>query len=181
MGSSIPAPNFQWVGQQLNSGASRLGGHQMNGDNSAPGFDDAGTADAGTHDAALYFAYSATLRIFATDLDLDFVTATLGFEPTSTFRVGQNRTPVSTPSKHNAWHLASGLPEEEPLAAHIDALWQRLRPIQKQVFELKTRATIDVFLGYRSNCDHAGFEIPAASLEMFTSLDIPFEVSVIIA
>jgi hypothetical protein len=40
---------------------------------------------------------------------------------------------------------------------------------------------VDVFLGYRSNCDHAGVEVPHESLEMFIELRIPFGVSIIIA
>jgi len=48
------------------------------------------------------------------------------------------------------------------------------------LLELKKSLTVDVFLGYRSSCDHAGIEVPHTSLEMFTELEIPFGVSIII-
>jgi hypothetical protein len=37
-----------------------------------------------------------------------------------------------------------------------------------------------VFLGYRSNCETAGFEVPHTSLEMFTELQIPFGISIVV-
>ena len=40
--------------------------------------------------------------------------------------------------------------------------------------------TDDVFCGYRSNCDHAGFEVSHQCLELFRSLEVPFGVSVIV-
>jgi hypothetical protein len=39
---------------------------------------------------------------------------------------------------------------------------------------------VDVFLGYRSNCDTAGIEVPHTSLEMFSELQIPFGLSIIV-
>jgi hypothetical protein len=45
----------------------------------------------------IYFAYSATLRIFGTIPDLDEITRTLGIEPTHAHRRGERRTPSSAP------------------------------------------------------------------------------------
>ena len=45
----------------------------------------------------------------------------------------------------------------------------------------KQRLKIDVFCGYRSNCDHAGFEVSCKCLELFTALEVPFGVSVVVA
>ena len=45
---------------------------------------------------------------------------------------------------------------------------------------LKKTVLVDVFLGYRSNCDHAGIEIPHTSLEMFTELEISFGISIVV-
>lgn len=39
---------------------------------------------------------------------------------------------------------------------------------------------VDVFCGYRSNCDMAGFDVDYKCLELFTALEVPFSVSVII-
>jgi hypothetical protein len=40
--------------------------------------------------------------------------------------------------------------------------------------------TVDVFLGYRSDRDHAGVELPWQSLAMFVELQVPFEISIIV-
>ncbi len=45
---------------------------------------------------------------------------------------------------------------------------------------LKNVASVDVFLGYGSNVDTAGVEIPYTSLEMFIELEIPFGLSIVI-
>ena len=71
--------------------------------------------------------------------------------------------------------------ESEPLHVHIDSLWNAFREHKEYLLELKKDLTVDVFLGYRSNCDHAGVEVPHQSLEMFTELQIPFGLSIIVA
>ena len=38
---------------------------------------------------------------------------------------------------------------------------------KENLLNLKQQLTVDVFLGYQSNCDHAGVEVPYQSLEMF--------------
>lgn len=39
---------------------------------------------------------------------------------------------------------------------------------------------IDVFCGYRSNHGGAGFELASDALQIFTALDLPFGISIII-
>ena len=56
-----------------------------------------------------------------------------------------------------------------------------MRPEVDYLKSLKQRFKVDVFCGYRSNCDHAGFEVSHKCLELFTALEVPFGVSVIIA
>ena len=128
-----------------------------------------------------YFAHSATLRIFGEISDLDEITRALGLTPTDTHRRGDKKGPRSPGYPHDMWRYCAPVHEEEPLGAHIDALWERVRPHTSYLLDLKKRLTVDVFLGYRSNCDHAGIEVPHTSLEMFVSLQVPFGVSVIIA
>ena len=128
-----------------------------------------------------YFGYSATLRIFGDQLDLDGICCAMGLQPTASHRKGDRRGPRSPPYKHDMWTLSSNVSEECFLAEHIDSLWASVRDRQDYLLQLKKIATVDVFLGYRSNVDIAGFEIPHASLEMFVRLEIPFGVSVIIA
>ena len=138
--------------------------------------------DAGIEpDGPSYFAYGATLRIFGDALDFYEIGRTLGAEPTSSHRKGERRGPRSTPYKHDMWMLVADLPEERPLAEHIDALWAIIRDRSGYLRELKRVATVDVFLGYRSNVDTAGVEIPHTSLEMFVQLEIPFGLSIIVA
>ena len=129
----------------------------------------------------LYFAFSATLRIFAPQLDLDDITRSMHVDPSAVHRAGDRARPKSRPRPHDMWMFSPNVPEASPLAEHIDALWHAVRPNTTYLLELKRSAKVDVFLGYRSNSDTAGFEIPAASLEIFAALDIPFSVSVIVA
>jgi hypothetical protein len=132
-------------------------------------------------DEPLHFAYSATLRIHGDGLPFEEISLQLGVEPTHVHHKGEPRGHRSPPWRDDAWHLEAALPEAEPLARHIEALWQVLKPHAEYLRSLKQRYKVDVFCGYRSNCDHAGIEVPHTCLEMFTTLEIPFGVSIIIA
>jgi|SRR5579859_5636645 len=127
-----------------------------------------------------YFAYSATLRIFGDCLDLDDITHQLELTPTNSHPKGDRHSSRSAPYKHDMWAYEPPVPEEQPLEVHIDALWADSKHATAYLRTLKQIATVDVFLGYRSNTDHAGVSIPAASLEMFVELEIPFGLSIII-
>jgi hypothetical protein len=127
-----------------------------------------------------YFAYSATLRIFGTIDNLDEITDHLGFEPTLIHRKGEKRGPQSPPLPHDMWSYQPPLDEEEALEKHIDVLWTKLKPHTAYLLQLKDALTVDVFLGYRTNCDMAGIEVPHTALEMFTALQIPFGLSIIV-
>ncbi len=132
-------------------------------------------------DEPLYFAYSASLRIWGEALDLDDISRQLGVQPTMVRRRGERARPGSPVSKDDAWHFTVSLPEERPLHEHIDELWRTIRSAKAFLKELKKSVRVDVFLGYRSNCDHAGVQVPWTSLEMFVELEIPFGISVIVA
>lgn len=127
-----------------------------------------------------YFAYSATLRIFGLIPDLEEITNRLGVAPTRSRRRTDPRRPGLPPWKEDMWSYTAPVPEEQPLHVHIDTLWNTFRDRRDYLLELKQSLHVDVFLGYRSNCDQAGVEVPAASLEMFVALQIPFGVSIII-
>ena len=131
----------------------------------------------------IYFAHSASLRIFGVIPDLSEITRQLGIEPTSSHRCGDRKGPKSPPFSQDMWRFKSPVDETEPLMAHIDCLWNQIRDRKDFLLQLKKQpnVTVDVFLGYRSNCDHAGVEVPASSLEMFVELGIPFGLSIIIA
>ena len=127
-----------------------------------------------------YFAYSASLRIFGENLALDDITHQLSLTPTTSHRKGDRRGPRSTPYKHDMLSYTPPVSEEQPLEAHIDALWADIQHATTYLRALKHTATVDIFLGYRSNIDHAGVSVPATSLVMFIELDIPFGLSIII-
>lgn len=127
-----------------------------------------------------YFAFRATLRIFGDGLDFAAISSALGVEPTSHHRRGERRSATAEPYPHDLWSYTVPVKESEPLHQHIDALWRLLAPQTGFLLMLKESAVVDVFLGYRSNCDHAGIEVPAESLAMFQHLQIPFNLSVII-
>ena len=127
-----------------------------------------------------YFCFSACLRIFGDQLDLDAITAALDVDPTSFHRKGERRSPRSPPYKHDMWCLDAPLSEEEPLGRHLSWLYKTLRLKLDYLISLKDLATVDVFCGYRSNSPTAGFSVEHQALMIFEALDIPFCVSVIV-
>lgn len=140
-----------------------------------------GLVEGAESDEPPHFAYSAMLRIFADTLDFDEITRTLRVQPTATHRKGDRQGPRSPPYQHDMWTFTPTLSETRPLGDHIDSLWSAIRHSEGYLRNLKNDATVDVFLGYRSNVDHAGIEIPHTALEMFIRLEIPIGLSVIIA
>ena len=127
-----------------------------------------------------YFAYSATLRIFGDIANMDEISATLGLKPAHTHRKGEKRGNRAVEYRQDMWSYGPPLDKSEPLHRHIDALWLKLKPHKHYLLELKKSVRVDVFLGYQSNCDTAGIEVPHTSLEMFSELEIPFGVSIIV-
>jgi Domain of unknown function (DUF4279) len=127
-----------------------------------------------------YFAYTARLRIFGDDLDFNQISRRIGIQPTLCHRKGEKQGPRSPEFKHDLWSYSPPIAEDRPLEDHINALWEQIRPARDYLVSLKKIATVNVFLGYRSNIDHAGLEVPYTCLEMFTSLEIPFGVSIIV-
>ena len=134
----------------------------------------------GESEAENYFFYSATLRIFGDISDLDEVSSHLGLRPTSVHRKGDKRGPRGSGFSHDLWSYTVPVDKRQPLSEHIDALWTQLKPHRDYLVELKSCLRVDVFLGYQSNCDSAGVEVPFTSLEMFVELKIPLGVSIIV-
>lgn len=127
-----------------------------------------------------YFHHSATLRIHGDNVPFEELSQRLGVQPTHIHRRGVKRQ-SGVPWRDDAWHFQPPLAETEPLGRHLEALWSVVRPHVDYLKGLKQTCRVDVFCGYRSNCDLAGLEIPHHCLEMFMALEIPLGVSVIIA
>lgn len=127
------------------------------------------------------FAYHATLRIFNEGgLDFEEIGATLGLIPTTSGRRGERVGPRSPLNRGDIWMYRAPTPANGDLHEHIDELWNVLKPHTEFLRRLKERATVDVFLGYSSNIDHAGIKIPHASLEIFAALEVDFGLSIIV-
>jgi hypothetical protein len=127
-----------------------------------------------------YFAFSATLRIFGEALDLSEITRSMGLLPTRSYKKGDLIGPCGNLYSQDAWFYSAELPEEAPLDAHLQILWADVAPGRDFLLALKAKHKVDVFCGYRTNHGSAGFEVEAKSLAIFTALDIPFGVSVIV-
>jgi len=128
----------------------------------------------------IYQTFMVSLRISAEELPLEEITQVLGVQPTMQLRRGDRPRPRSPISKVARWHYRPPVPEERELSEHLRALWQVLAPHTDYLRDLKTRATVDIFCGYRSNHGGAGFEVAPDALQPFIALDIPLGVSVII-
>ncbi len=128
-----------------------------------------------------YFRYSATLRISGEKLNFDEINRALNLSPTYIHRKGGRPGPRSPQFKTDLWAYKSSISEERPLKEHIDSLWSDIKHAKEYLLSIKSKANVDVFVGYRSNNDMAGIEIPYTSLEMYTELQIPFGISIIVA
>jgi hypothetical protein len=131
-------------------------------------------------DDELYFVYSSTLRISGAINNFNEISEILELAPTYFHRKGEKRTEKSQPYQYDTWQYSPNIPEKKPLEEHINVLWDSLKHKKAEILKLKEKYKIDIFNGYRSNCDTAGFEVPYSCLEMFIELKISFGISVII-
>jgi AraC-like DNA-binding protein len=127
------------------------------------------------------FRYGASWRIFANIPDINEISRNLGVSPTYTHRKGDRRFRTAPESfEHDMWLYEVPLKDTEPLHVHIDALWDTFREHKAYLLRLKQNLKVDVFLSYTSDCDNAGIEVPHQSLEIFTELQVPFGLSIIV-
>lgn len=131
-------------------------------------------------DYELYFAHQATLQIFGRDLDFSEISRELGLKPTRTVRRG-DRSGLGRPYPRDGWFYQAPVAEEEGLGHHIDSLRHAVVGRVSYLKALKSHCEVRIFLGYRTNCETGGLEVPAESLRLFEELDVPFELSVIVA
>jgi len=130
-------------------------------------------------DEPVFFRFRASLRISGKGLEFDDISRTLGLTPTHQHRKGEPHGHGSR--RQDIWIYQAPIDKERPLDEHIMALWNAVRPHIPYLRELKRKFHVDVFCGYRSNSSTAGFEVDHRCLGLFTELDVPFGVSVIIS
>jgi Domain of unknown function (DUF4279) len=130
-------------------------------------------------DDGRWFRFSATLRIIGDIGDLDRVSAEMGVAPSHAHRRGEVRRPGRF-YDHDQWSYTPPVPEDEPLSVHLEALWQVVQPRLSYLKRLKERLTVDVFCGYNSNSCTSGFVVEHRALIIFTELEVPFGVSVVV-
>jgi hypothetical protein len=129
----------------------------------------------------IYYAFSATLRVFGDIENLDEISRMLGIQPTHSHRRGERRSARAEPYKHDMWSYKAPVPENHPLSEHLTALYAAVTPKAEYLKGLRKRGlSVDIFCGYRSNSDTAGFEVDHKALRIFAELEVPFGVSVII-
>ena len=130
-------------------------------------------------DEPVFFRFRVSLRIAGEGLDFDEISRTLGLTPTHQHRKGEPHGQGSR--QQDIWIYDPPIDRQRPLHEHITALWDAVRPQIPYLRELKRRFHVDVFCGYRSNSSTAGFEVDHHCLGLFTELEVPFGVSVIIS
>jgi hypothetical protein len=106
------------------------------------------------------------------------ITKELGVYPTYSHKKGDKK--GKTIHKQNAWMYESQIDENVHMDKHINDLWIKFQNKIEFLKGLKEKHQVDIFLGYRSNCDHAGIEIANENLKIFNALEIPFGLSIIV-
>ena len=125
--------------------------------------------------------FSATLRIFGEGVPFDEIEQTLGLEPTHRHERGEEKPGRTASWQNDMWSYQVPVERERPAVEHVDALWRVLSPHTSFLRALKNRpgCTVDIYLSYFSNWPDGGVVIPHRSLEMFTTLEVPFGLSII--
>ena len=134
-----------------------------------------------SEDEPIYFEYSACLRIHGESLDFEALENAIGIIPTHCHRRGDKKGLTSPGYRDDAWHLDSSLPASKHLDRHLEELWHKIAHAADFLRELKGTAKIDVFCGYRSNCDHCGVDIAPSSMKILVELELTCSLSIIIA
>lgn len=121
----------------------------------------------------------AMLRIASQGgLDLAAISDQLNVAPTRTQRRGNKPSPRGRPSTTDVWIYQAPVPPEAALSEHVDALAEVALPHSEFLRNLKSSADITIHLGYLSNSEIGGLEIPHASLAIFSELEIDLKLHI---
>lgn len=134
-------------------------------------------------DTEVYFACSASLRVMDAPERHSEIEEVTGLKPSHVHVKGEIAHKKSGRRwKSDIWLLKSPLGETVELSDHLNWLWQQVQPHQKYFQSLiKSDVKVDIFCGYRSNCDHCGFGIDPDAFNIAQKLGVRLEFSVIIA
>jgi hypothetical protein len=128
------------------------------------------------------FCFSASLRVMDAPELHDEIEVVTGLKPSHAHLKGDKKPRTSSTWDNDIWILQSPLNEKAELTDHLNWLWNTIKPHSDYFKELLQKGRkVDVFCGYRSDSDNAGFIVQPDALEIFASLNIPFQVSCIIA
>ena len=126
-----------------------------------------------------YKSYGASFRIIGESLPFEEIESILNLAATYKHRKGDKR--GNHVLQDDRWVLESLLPEDKELGEHLEWLWSKLCSQKQYLVDLKGKYHLDVFAGYRSDCDHCGTVISAQGIKICSELEIPLELSIIIA
>ena len=125
-----------------------------------------------------YKFYSASFRIIGEDLPFEEIEKTLNLTATYEHQKGDKRGKQIL--QDDRWILECPLSEDKEVGEHLEWLWSKLSPQKQYLTDLKSKYHLDVFAGYRSDCDHCGATISPQGMKICYELDIPLELSIII-
>lgn len=126
------------------------------------------------------FWFGATLRIMDVPESHSLITEAMG-APTHAHIVGEaNPDRPGEVWKNSIWFVDSPCPEGQDIGVHLDWVMAYARPHREFLTELiRGGARVDVFLSYCCNEDHRGFRLDPHHMAFFSSLQMPFEISVL--
>ncbi|WP_158666585.1 DUF4279 domain-containing protein [Salinibacter altiplanensis] len=127
-----------------------------------------------------HIGFSATLRVMCAAERHDEIEQVTGLTATHQHAHGEPGF-FGQPWPKDLWALESPLPPDTALGEHLEWLWTRVEPHQDYFRGLAAEEGVDVdlFCGYRSDCDECGFEVQPDALNIVQALSVPLEVSVV--
>ena len=113
-------------------------------------------------------------------LNFEDISETLRLMPTHTHRQGEPSPLKGRPYPCDLWEISSPLSTDAPLDMHLKWMAKKLRPHYAYILSLKSPDTsISIFWGYTTENEQNDFSISPEALEIFVTLGIPLEVSIL--
>jgi len=129
-----------------------------------------------------HFHFSACLRVMDAPELHDAIESRTGLKATESHKKGDlaNRK-TGRRWKNDIWTIESRSRQNSNLSSLLRSLWHRIEPHHRYFAELAKKGTkIDVFCGYSSDYNGAGFSIDPDALKIVTALKVKLEVSCIL-